>query len=99
MIEKLLPCPFCGSPSEIVWDDEHHEVAVCCYNDGCGALNGPIWCLTEIEACESWNTRNHTPKYIATLIRMEAEEQGCGVMSVLEDVTYLLFPELRGNGE
>jgi hypothetical protein len=65
-MDKLLPCPFCGSTRLIVcettnsWNDPPKAYAVSCCTDQC---HGHIWGLghdlfkTEKEARKAWNTR------------------------------------------
>lgn len=63
MLDKLLPCPFCGKKTELRFSYAGHreDVAVNCdasdenKNKGCGAECG--YSPTEEEAVKAWNTR------------------------------------------
>lgn len=66
MIE-LLPCPFCGSPAELEFEEdrhhneergEEHRWDVCCSGIGPVCPVGPMThCTTKDEAIRQWNTR------------------------------------------
>ena len=83
--EKLLPCPICGQ--EAITEDLDHMVRIRSY------CNHLPWRMEEDrnETVKKWNTRNHTPKYIAALIRMEAKTRGVDIVTTSEEVLELLL--------
>jgi len=65
---ELLPCPFCGGPAEVDYDEdrhhhegrnEEHRWAICCSGSGKSCPVAPMTnCTTEAEAIKQWNTRS-----------------------------------------
>lgn len=53
-IEKLKPCPFCGSGAKLV-KTQLDEYKIFCLNDRCDASYG--WCVNQKRAVEGWNRR------------------------------------------
>ena len=49
--ERLLPCPFCGSPAGW-WREGNHFVV------GCGTCNGQVSRLDKADAISNWNRRS-----------------------------------------
>jgi Lar family restriction alleviation protein len=58
IVERLLPCPFCGAAAEVE-QSIIGGVTVCCEVFDCVAA-GPLR-DTEAEAIEAWNTRTVQP--------------------------------------
>ena len=56
MIEKLRPCPFCGSEAELHTDPEDEFWEVDCLNIDC-ILCKTRYYATKQEAIKAWNRR------------------------------------------
>lgn len=62
MSQKLLPCPFCGSPALIrqcMSDEGRIYYDVICRGETC--LTTMHDCATRQDAIQCWNTRSHQP--------------------------------------
>ncbi len=93
MDEKLLPCPCCPTGHGEFFGQT--EIVIECDNLECRHVTG-YSVDTEADAATLWNTRNHTPEYIAALIRMEADAKGVSYAHAVIEILNILF---GGNGE
>ena len=60
MIDKLLPCPFCGGPASIE-HKEHGVIELGCDNIGCAVLPSATQLSLEA-AAKNWNHRTPSPQ-------------------------------------
>lgn len=57
LIEKIKPCPFCGSKAEtFIFNHEFETISVGCTNEKCDITMGKAF-FTEKEAIKHWNRR------------------------------------------
>lgn len=68
-MEKLKPCPFCGSKAEIQIDKDLHSYVIKCTQ--CPVNVGRYWQLKKAEAIKLWNKRvdNNRAKYFKWIKR------------------------------